>query len=92
VELAEGQVESVTVVGNPPHEEGGCLAPVGLLASHDVGAIVVAGIGARPLAGFEESGIVVFHDDRTPTVGGVVERLLDGGLPLIDPGTVCGGH
>ncbi|GAV31739.1 uncharacterized conserved protein [Coriobacteriaceae bacterium EMTCatB1] len=92
VEIEDGQVASVRVVDNPPHVEGGCLRPVELLASHGVNALVVAGIGARPLAGFTDAGIAVYFDNERPIVADAVEAFLAGEMELIDPGYVCGGH
>ena len=92
VDIEGGQVVSHRVVDNPPHEEGGCLRPVNLLASHGVNALVVAGIGARPLAGFNDAGITVYYDDHTPMVEDVVTALIAGEVEVIDPSYVCGGH
>lgn len=92
VDLEDGEVGTVQVIDNPPHEHGGCLRPVQLLAGHDVTALVVAGMGARPLAGFNDVGIVVYFDNVTPHVGEVVEIVADGGLPQMDARNVCGGH
>jgi predicted Fe-Mo cluster-binding NifX family protein len=92
VEIENGTVTGVRVVDNPPHVEGGCLRPVQLLASHGVNALVVAGIGGRPLAGFNDAGITVYFDNRIPVVGDVVDALLAGAVEVIDPSYVCGGH
>jgi len=92
VELENGQVMSVWVIDNPPHEEGGCLRPVELLASHNVNALVVAGMGARPLAGFRDVGIDVYFEDATAGIGDVVKLVLGGGCEQMDERFVCGGH
>lgn len=92
VELESGEVKSVRVIDNPPHEEGGCLRPVELLASHDVNALVVAGMGARPLAGFRAAGIDVYYEGTTPGIGDVVELVLNGACEQMDERFVCGGH
>ncbi len=92
VEIGGGAVKDVRVLANPPHIEGGCLRPVELLAGAGVNALVVAGIGGRPLAGFNEAGIDVYFDDRLPVVGQVVDAMLAGEVALIDPGYTCGGH
>lgn len=92
VEVTDDGIGEVRVVDNPPHEEGGCLRPVQLLASHDVDALVVAGMGARPLAGFEDAGIKVYFENMTAGIGDVVGMVAQGEVPLMDPGSVCGGH
>lgn len=92
VEIEDGVVAGVRIVANPPHEEGGCLRPVNLLAGEGVNALVVAGIGGRPLAGFNDAGIAVYFDNERPVVAEVVDALLAGDVELIDPSYVCGGH
>ncbi len=92
VDIEGGAVVSSRVVANPPHEEGGCLRPVNLLAGEGVNALVVAGIGARPLAGFDAAGITVYFDDEIPMVADIVARLAAGEVEIIDPSYVCGGH
>ena len=49
VEIADGEITGTSEVANPPHEEGECMRPVGLLAKAGVDAIVAAGMGMRPL-------------------------------------------
>ncbi len=90
VEIADGAVTRTRVVANAPHEHGGCLGPVDLLASNGVNALVVAGIGGRPLAGCIDAGIDVYFDDRLPLVTQVVDAMAAGSVPRIDPGAGCG--
>ncbi len=91
VEIENGAVTTVRVIDNPPHVDGGCLQPVQLLASHGVTALVVAGIGARPLAGFNDAGIAVYFDNQLPIVSDAVAALVAGQMEIIDPSAVCGG-
>ena len=78
------------VLQNAPHTEGGCMAPVLVLAEHNVDAIVVQGIGGRPLMGFNQVGI--------PVLAGVGEdvQLHRGRVPRGRPRVVgqgtCGRH
>jgi predicted Fe-Mo cluster-binding NifX family protein len=92
VDIEGNEVTSVTVVDNPPHSEGGCLSAVGLLASHGVSALAAAGMGARPLAGFQDAGIVVYFESETPIVGDVVRIVAGGELPIMDARQACTGH
>ena len=48
-------------------------------------------IGMRPLAGFRQVGIDVYHDDQRPEIRPVVEDLIAGRLPQIRNDQVCGG-
>ncbi len=89
VEIDGDTVERVGIVENPPHTENGCLAPVGLLASRGVTAIVAGGMGARPLAGFEAAGITVYFDDASALVGDAVARFLDGRREVMDGRHTC---
>jgi len=91
-DIQDGEIVDVTVVENPPHEHGGCLRPVGILAGHGVNAIVAAGMGGRPLAGFNEAGIDVYFENQTESTAGVMKLLLEGSLPVMDGRNACGGH
>jgi len=91
-DVVDGKVIGVTVVDNPPHEDGGCLAPVNLLASNGASALLVGGIGARPLAGFQDAGIDVYFDNKIPIVRDAIAAFLDGEIEIIDASGVCGGQ
>jgi len=67
------------------------MVPVNLLASHNVQALVVGGIGLRPLMGFKQVGIEVYHDSQRAEIKPVVEDLIAGKLPQIREDQVCGG-
>ena len=92
VEIEDGSIVASRIVANPPHEEGGCLRPVNLLAGEGVNALVVAGIGGRPLAGFNDAGITVYFDNQIALVGAIAEQVAAGSAEVIDPSYVCGGH
>jgi len=67
------------------------MVPVNLLAQHNVNALVVGGIGVRPLMGFQQVGIDVYYDATRPEIRPVVEDLISGILPRIENDQVCGG-
>lgn len=92
VDIVDGEVAGVRVVENPAHEHGGCLRPVGLLAAEGVSALVAAGMGARPLAGFAEAGIAVYFENATPGIGDAVKLVLAGAVETMDAQHVCRGH
>lgn len=93
VTIEDGKVaDEVTVVENPPHEEGGCLRPVNLLAGEGVDAIVAAGMGARPLMGFNQAGITVYFDNTHPAVGDAARAVAAGEAPVMDPSQACQHH
>ena len=91
VDVEDGQIKNVSTVPNQEHVQGGCMVPVNLLASHKATALIVGGIGMRPLAGFRQVGIDVYHDAARPEIRPVVEDLIAGKLPIIQDDQVCGG-
>ena len=54
-------------------------------------ALIVGGIGMRPLMGFRQAGKDVYHDETRPEIRPVVEDLIAEKLPLIKDNQVCGG-
>jgi ATP-binding protein involved in chromosome partitioning len=91
IHVENGEIREVSVVHNPPHQQGGCQAPVNLLHQNRADALIVGGIGMRPLMGFRQVGIDVYYGPEGETVGAVVDRLLKGNLELIQENQVCGG-
>jgi predicted Fe-Mo cluster-binding NifX family protein len=91
VDVENGAIGDVTILQNQGHVQGGCMVPVNLLASNGVTALIVGGIGLRPLMGFKQAGISVYHDAQRPEIRPVVVDLISGKLPLIAENQVCGG-
>jgi predicted Fe-Mo cluster-binding NifX family protein len=91
VDVKDGEIAQVTTINNRAHVQGGCMVPVNLLAQHNVNALVVGGIGMRPLMGFRQAGINVYHDATRLEIRPVVEDLIAGKLPEIGDDQVCGG-
>ncbi len=92
VEIDAEGVKKVETMDNPPHQEGGCLAPVRLLADRGVTKLLAGGMGRRPLMGFNQAGIEVYFAGDQPTVGQSVAAYMDGRLPAFSMDAVCGGH
>ena len=91
VDVEGGEIKNVSTVPNQSHVQGGCMVPVNLLAGHQVNALIVGGIGMRPLMGFRQAGIDVYHDAERAAIKPVVEDLIAGKLPMIADNQVCGG-
>jgi predicted Fe-Mo cluster-binding NifX family protein len=91
VDVKDGEISNVTIINNAEHKQGGCLVPVNTLANHKVNALVVSGIGLRPLTAFNEVGIDVYHDAKCPDIKPVVESLISGNLLIISKDQTCGG-
>ena len=66
VDVEDGEVKQVTAIPNGEHVQGGCMVPVNLLASHNVNALIVGGIGMRPLMGFKQAGWMCFMKRPDP--------------------------
>ncbi len=91
VDVKDGEIEKVTTLANQEHVQGGCMVPVNLLSENRVNALIVGGIGMRPLMGFRQVGIDVFHDDQRPDIEPVVMDMIAGNLQEIRNDQVCGG-
>jgi predicted Fe-Mo cluster-binding NifX family protein len=91
VDVENGEIKEVSTVSNQSHVQGGCMVPVNLLAGHNVKALIVGGIGMRPLMGFRQVGIDVYYDATRPEIRPVVEDLIADKLPTIGDDQVCGG-
>jgi predicted Fe-Mo cluster-binding NifX family protein len=91
VTLKDSRVVGSRVVPNGEHQEGGCLVPVQLLSREGATAIVVGGIGARPLQGFQSMGIEVLVG-AGERVRDVLDAYAAGGLRPIAGSDVCGAH
>jgi predicted Fe-Mo cluster-binding NifX family protein len=93
VEMANGEIKSVSVLSNvSPDGEHNCAAPAELLQKSGVDAVLVSGIGGRPLLSLTGKGIRVF--------GGAFGRVSDaiqdysaGALEELNNGTCnCSHH
>ncbi len=94
IELSsDNQIDEIVTVVNEGHNAGGCMTPVTLLQAAKVDAIVVAGLGARPMQGFNQVGIAVYFADnrQLPDVSSVVDGWQQNKLILMHTDQVCGG-
>jgi predicted Fe-Mo cluster-binding NifX family protein len=91
IDVEDGEIKEVTTLQNKEHVQGGCMVPVNLLSSHNVNVLVVGGIGMRPLMGFKQVGIDVYHDAERAEIRPVVEDLIAGKLQDFQSDLVCGG-
>ena len=90
-DVEDGQIKQISILANKEHVQGGCMVPVNLLAEAGVNALVVGGIGMRPLMGFKQVGIEVYHDGIRQEIRPVVEDFVAGNLQKISDDQVCGG-
>ena len=89
VDIVDGEIKGTSELANPPHEEGGCLRPVKLLSDAGVDAIVAAGMGMRPMIGFNDAGITVYFENQTPGVGDAAKLVAAGKVPTMGPENAC---
>lgn len=87
----EGNAE-VSLLPNVDHVQGGCQAPVNLLAQNGVQVLIAGGMGARPLMGFNQAGIEVFFSNGAAKVGQAVSALAQGQLSRFAQENLCSGH
>ena len=89
----DNTIETVETIVNHGHQAGGCMTPVKILSDAKVEAIVVGGLGARPMQGFSQVGIDVYFAgaDAAGDVRGLVALFADGQLPRMQPTQVCQG-
>jgi predicted Fe-Mo cluster-binding NifX family protein len=94
IDLQDGKIARVETFPNAEHGAGGCLVPVKLLKEHNVDALVVGGMGMRPLQGFNDVGIVVYYAprDEYQNVLNVIEGFLQDKLPVMHPQQACRGN
>jgi predicted Fe-Mo cluster-binding NifX family protein len=91
VKVENGAVAEVRVIPNVPHQQGGCMAPVQHLASNGVNLLIAGGMGLRPLMGFNQVGIEVYHGGTARNVGEAVQAMLAGRLARFGQEHTCGG-
>jgi predicted Fe-Mo cluster-binding NifX family protein len=91
IDCENGEIVDVSTLQNEEHVQGGCMVPVNLLAANKVNALLVGGIGMRPLMGFRQVGITVYHEAERAEIKPVIIDLIAGKIPEIDDTQVCGG-
>ncbi len=90
VELEGGEILDAYVASNPPHSQGGCLTPVRTVAAEGARAVIVRGIGFRPLLGFRQAGMEVYLGPPG-SVEEAVRAFARGELDPLPEDFVCGG-
>jgi len=90
VDVEDGEIKDINFVQNPGHAGGACGNAVMNIKNLGADALIVSGIGAKPLEGFKAAGIKVYFDDVSPTVGEAMERFLKGEIQEIRPENACG--
>ena len=89
VDVSDKNIESVKTISNlSPEIEHNCAAPSKILESHNVNAVLVAGIGGRPLMSLAEKNIKVFAG-ITGKVSNAVEDYNNGLLQELSMNGTC---
>jgi predicted Fe-Mo cluster-binding NifX family protein len=89
IDLVDGEIAAVDSVENAPHRHGGSMSPVLTLGTNMVDAVIVAGIGHRPLLGCLQAGIRVFAGEDRPDVRSVVAAFVEMELSPVGPDATC---
>jgi predicted Fe-Mo cluster-binding NifX family protein len=92
VDVVDGAPVAVGLLPNPPHDHGGCMTTVNLLAANDVQAVSAAGMGRGPLNGLTNAGIAIHHDVDSATVGQAVAAIVEGRTVPFGSDHACRGH
>lgn len=89
VDVSNKDIENVKAISNlSPESEHNCAAPSIILKSNNVDAVLVAGIGGRPLMSLAEKNIKVFAG-ITGKVSNAVEDYNNGLLREISMNGTC---
>ena len=91
VTLEDKAVQSVAVIPNVPHQQGGCMAPVKYLADNGTQALIAGGMGLRPLMGFNQVGISVYFGGEAQSVNEALNAFIEDKLPEFRQEHTCGG-
>ncbi|MCI5158087.1 MAG: dinitrogenase iron-molybdenum cofactor biosynthesis protein [Candidatus Electrothrix sp. AUS1_2] len=93
INIQEGKVASVDTVANVEHGAGGCLEPVQLLKNQGVQAIVVGGMGARPMQALADVNIDVYFAEKNSLkkVQEAVDGIVQGNFPMMRADQSCNG-
>jgi len=91
VDVESGKIAKVSTLPSVPHVQGGCMAPVNHLSENGVNVLVAGGMGMRPLMGFNQVGIQVYHGGNFGTVKDAVDALIAGKLVPFSKENTCGG-
>jgi predicted Fe-Mo cluster-binding NifX family protein len=92
VDIENNEIKDVDFVENPGHAGGACGNAVMNIKNLGADALIVAGIGVKPLEGFKQVGIKVYFDNISPTVEEVIKRFIAGEIQEIEPQNTCGVH
>lgn len=89
VDVSDKNIKSVKTISNlSPEIEHNCAAPSKILESHNVNAVLVAGIGGRPLISLAEKNIKVFAG-ITGKVSNAVDDYNNGLLQELSMNGTC---
>jgi len=92
VDIENDKIKDIDFTPNPGHAGGACGNAVMNIKNLGADALIVSGIGARPLMGFKEVGIKVYYDNVSPTVEEAINKLINGEIGEIELENACGAH
>jgi len=89
VDVVDDEIVRVDVVDNRAHGAGGCYSTVATLGENRVDAVIVAGIGHKPLLACVQAGIRVFAGEDRPDVRSVIEAFIEADLSPVGQDATC---
>ena len=89
VTLDDGKATQAKSLENPGPGQAGCMGPVLFMQSNNATKVIALGIGGRPMMGFTQVGIDVFHGIEG-TVEDNIQAYLEGKLSKTDQATCLG--
>jgi len=92
VDIENDKIKDVNFTQNPGHSGGACGNAVLNIKNLGADALIVSGIGQRPLIGFMEAGIKVYFDDKSLTVEEAINKFINSEIKEISLENACGRH
>jgi predicted Fe-Mo cluster-binding NifX family protein len=92
IDIKDGEPVAQGTIINPPHESGGCMTTVNLLASAGAQAVSAGGMGRGPMNGLMQAGIAIHHDVESQTVAEAVFAYIEGRTMPFGTDRACQGH
>ena len=85
------EIIEVKSLGNAAHEQGGCMAPVQVIYKAGAKAVILGGIGMRPLMHFNDLGIIPYRGIQG-SVKDNFEAFVNDKLELMLKASCSGGN
>lgn len=89
VDVRDGKIKSISTLHNKEYTQDRSMVPVVFLAAYHVNALIVGCISLKPLLGFKQLRIDVYHDTENEKLKTTVNNLINGKLPILNESQAC---